>query len=292
MRAFAFVSAWWAAHFAWARRVQTEHEQLQRLPSKAFAELLFAPVGATGGRVAGHDSLERLPHLQTQASSGEGSVHARQRLEVAMRGGSDEVVKERLKSEIADGLANPQLNKAAIGEILLTLEGQNPTATPATSPLLNGKWKLVYASGASPGQKAFQLLLQGSMLAPKSPSGADMIDVGDVHITISPGQPRATSELNLRLLSFENSIKLASKLEVESSALLIETYDSAQSEYGNLRLPFASPLEYKRSILVSYLDDELLVVRDEDGRPDVLMRVDAPFDDFRNTEEDVPGATS
>ena len=36
----------------------------------------------------------------------------------------------------------------------------------------------------------------------------------------------------------------------------------------------SSPLQYKRSVLVSYLDDELLVVRDELGRPDILVRVD------------------
>ena len=29
-------------------------------------------------------------------------------------------------------------------------------------------------------------------------------------------------------------------------------------------------------MLISYLDEEMLVVRDSFGRPDVLMRVDAP----------------
>jgi hypothetical protein len=200
--------------------------------------------------------------------------------------------KERLKLEIGDGLASPKPNKAAVGEILLTLETQNPTHTPVTSQLLNGKWKLVYASGASPGLKAFQLLLQGSALAPKSPSGADIVDIGDVYITFTPEQPRATSELKVRLLSFENTIKLASTLEVESAVRFTETYDSAQSEYADIRFPFASPVVYKRSMLVSYLDDELLVVRDEEGRPDVLMRVDRPMAGNDLVDEDIPGATS
>eukprot|EP00965_Chrysotila_dentata_P011666 382365-Pleurochrysis_carterae.AAC.1 len=37
---------------------------------------------------------------------------------------------------------------------------------------------------------------------------------------------------------------------------------------------FAFRQQYKRSLLVSYLDEELLVVRDALGRPDVLMCAD------------------
>ena len=54
---------------------------------------------------------------------------------------------------------------------------------------------------------------------------------------------------------------------------LRETYASAESEYGAL-----AALPERRAykpLLVSYLD-ELLVVRDAFGRPDVLMRVDSP----------------
>ena len=51
---------------------------------------------------------------------------------------------------------------------------------------------------------------------------------------------------------------------------LLETYESAQSEWpSTLSLPFQSPLQFTRSVLVSYLDEELLVVRDTAGRPDV-----------------------
>merc|ERR1719155_100813 len=100
--------------------------------------------------------------------------------------GMDEaaIAKEALKSEIAEGLAGPRPDKAVVGEILLALEAQNPTRSPATSDLLNGKWKFLYASGASPGLKALQLLLKGTKSAPKSPSGAEVIDVQDTYLTI------------------------------------------------------------------------------------------------------------
>merc|ERR1719253_2235518 len=94
------------------------------------------------------------------------------------------IAKEALKAEIADGLAGPRADKAVVGEILLALEARNPTLSPATSPLLNGKWKMLYASGASPGLKALQLLLKGAKSAPKSPSGAELVDIQDAYITI------------------------------------------------------------------------------------------------------------
>merc|ERR1719238_2015445 len=179
------------------------------------------------------------------------------------------IAKEALKAEISDGLSGPRPDKAVVGEILLALESQNPTRSPATSSLLNGKWKFLYSSAASPGLKALTQLLKSSKRAPKSPSGADLVDVQDTYLTIAPEQPRATSEVKVRVLSFENSIKLASQLEAESAVRLVETYDAAESAYMSLRLPFAStPVSYKRSLLISYLDDEMMVVRD------VLMRVD------------------
>merc|ERR1719155_375696 len=154
--------------------------------------------------------------------------------------GMDEaaIAKEALKSEIADGLTGAKADKAVVGEILLALEAQNPTLSPATSPLLNGKWKFMYASGASPGLKALMLLLRGAKQAPKSPSGADVVDVKDTYLTIGSSQPRATAEVKVRVLSFENTIKLASRLEAESAVRLVETYDAAESEYMSLRLPF------------------------------------------------------
>merc|ERR1719482_632616 len=206
------------------------------------------------------------------------------------------IAKEALKAEIADGLSGPRPDRAVVGEILLALEAQNPTRSPATSPLLNGKWKFLYASGASPGLKGLMLLLKGSKNAPKSPSGADVIDVQDTYLTIE--QPRATAEVKVRVLSFENTLKLSSKLEAESAVRLVETYDAAESEYMSLRLPLQSPVQYKRSVLISYLDETMMVVRDAAGRPDVLMRVEesswAPSSldgEATNEADDAPGAS-
>ncbi len=175
-------------------------------------------------------------------------------------GGS--VAKEALKEEVGEGLSG-RPDRAVVGEILLGLEARNPTSDPAASPLLNGKWKFVYASGATPGLSALRLLLKSSKLAPKSPSGAEIVDVQDAYLTISTVQPRATSSIAVRVLSLENTLKLSSNLEAESGVRLVESYEAAESEYMGLKLPLnSSPRPYKRSVLVTYLDDELLVVRD------------------------------
>jgi hypothetical protein len=38
-----------------------------------------------------------------------------------------------------------------VNELLFKLEPTNPTASPATSPLLNGEWDLVYQGGYAEG---------------------------------------------------------------------------------------------------------------------------------------------
>lgn len=202
------------------------------------------------------------------------------------------VAKEALMAETSAGLSGPRPNKAVMGEILLALEARNPTQSPATSPLLNGKWKVLYATGASPGLKALTLLLKGAKQAPKSPSGADLIDVQDAFVTISAEQPRVEASVRTRVLSIENTGRLSSRLEPESAVRLLETYESAESEWpSTLKLPFQSPLQYSRSVLVSYLDDELLVLRDTAGRPDVLMRVEGGAMEPTAVVEESGGAT-
>lgn len=207
------------------------------------------------------------------------------------------IAKEALKAEVADGLRGARPDRAVVGEILLALEACNPTRSPATSPLLNGKWKILYASGASPGLKAFQTLLKYAKLVPKSPSGADLVDIQDAYLTIGPDQPRCVSSVATRVLSLDNIVKLTSRLEAESAVRLCETYDSAESEYLSLKLPFQNPIQYKRSVLVSYLDDDLLVVRDSLGRPDILMRCDevaspAPSAEASVEDDSDPGVAS
>merc|ERR1719379_3309665 len=160
-------------------------------------------------------------------------------------GGADEreLVKEAVNAELT-GVGPEGPEKAVVQELLLALQAENPTPAPATSPLLNGKWKFLYASGASPGLKALKVVLKGAEAFPKSPSGAETVGVEDTFLTIAAQQPRATASVKVRVLSYEQEIKLESKLEIESPVRLIETYDYVGTEFTGL--PFQSPVSYKR----------------------------------------------
>jgi hypothetical protein len=121
---------------------------------------------------------------------------------------------------------------------------------------------------------------------PKAPFGPAPVDIDDTFLTIS-GQRYASASTKVRVMEkLETTLKLRSKLQADSPVRLVETYESASSESAGL-FPVKLPaLPYKRPVLVSYLDETLLVVRDASGRPDVLTRVsgevtsaDADIDD-------------
>ena len=64
------------------------------------------------------------------------------------------IAKQALLAEMSGGMGGPKPDKAAIGEILLALEARNPTPSPATSELLNGKWKVRMRPEPRPPQGA------------------------------------------------------------------------------------------------------------------------------------------
>ena len=44
-----------------------------------------------------------------------------------------------------------------------------------------------------------------------------------------------------------------------------------------LKLPLQAPASFQRSIVVTYVDQDLLIVRSLGGAPDVLVRMDKEF---------------
>jgi hypothetical protein len=190
------------------------------------------------------------------------------------------VLKAELLAECADGLGG-RPDRARVAELLLALEAKNKTKSPAQSALLNGRWKFLYASGASPALQALQLMLKGAEAIPRAPFGPTPVDIDDTYLTIN-AQRYATASTKVRMMdALETTMKLQSKLEAESPVRLIETYESAGSESSTPAglLPVQLPaLPYKRSVLVAYLDETMLIVRDAAGRPDLLTRVAGDVD--------------
>jgi len=60
------------------------------------------------------------------------------------------------------------------------------------------------------------------------------------------------------------------RVEEDSGVRLTEVYETATVLGQNVELPEA--LQYSRELYVAYLDEDLLVVRDSAGVPEILVR--------------------
>jgi hypothetical protein len=179
--------------------------------------------------------------------------------------------------------------RSQINESLLKLEAFNPTPSPALSPLLNGVWELryaglytsegaigafsptrqlalfVYSGGYSPGLFALEL-------AQKIP----FVEVSSLDVSISREQPRVegTATINSPLLG-ESTVSVKSKLDVLSDVRLRETYESATVMGNSMEIPEVA--RYSREIYVTYVDEDLLIIRDGSGVPELLVRKEKSF---------------
>eukprot|EP00339_Tiarina_fusa_P002464 CAMPEP_0117017424 /NCGR_PEP_ID=MMETSP0472-20121206/13605_1 /TAXON_ID=693140 ORGANISM="Tiarina fusus, Strain LIS" /NCGR_SAMPLE_ID=MMETSP0472 /ASSEMBLY_ACC=CAM_ASM_000603 /LENGTH=290 /DNA_ID=CAMNT_0004721781 /DNA_START=101 /DNA_END=973 /DNA_ORIENTATION=- len=185
--------------------------------------------------------------------------------------------------------------RAEINEVLLRLEALNPTQQPTSSPLLNGVWELRYAAGysaegalPSPTRQLALFLYSGGYspglfalsLAQKLP--ASVVDVGDLEISISREQPRVEAKVEAKSFFGDLSVVVKAKLDVESGQRLRETYESASVMGRSIELP--QMIQYSRQLFVTYVDDELMIVRDATGVPELLVRKEKIFSKNWGTE--------
>jgi hypothetical protein len=192
--------------------------------------------------------------------------------------------------------------RTAINEALYKLEALNPTPQPTMSPLLNGVWELRYAAGyssdwslPSPTRQLALFLYSGGYspglfalsLAKQLPAG--LVEVGGLEISISRQQPRIEASVQVKLLngSLENDVMVRARLDVESEVRMKETYESVRVLDQEMELP--SLVQYSRDLYVTYVDDDLLVVRDASGVPEILVRKDKTFSRNWGTEPESMG---
>ena len=184
--------------------------------------------------------------------------------------------------------------RVLVNELLIKLESENPTEAPATSPLLNGEWELMYTGGYGPGLADWSPTRQlalfvyaggyapaafGLQLASLLPN--ELVEVAVPTIAISRNQPRIESRSEVTIGNTAADVKITSTLETESDVRLKETNSAVSVATGSdtpraFELP--SQLQYSRLLFVTYLDDDLLVVRDETGVPEVLLRKEKEFE--------------
>mmetsp|Transcript_7607 Transcript_7607/g.18248 ORF Transcript_7607/g.18248 Transcript_7607/m.18248 type:complete len:425 (-) Transcript_7607:59-1333(-) len=242
-------------------------------------------------------SWRRVRQLTVQCSSTTPSTDSRTVAEV----------KEALRREL-DG---PR-SRAVINEILLKLEWKNPTPAPTKSEVLTGGWKFAYYGGIAPGlassptrplalalyaggfspgafglavslpvvvdfdvlclrplpfQPNLTLASQVADLLPKN-----VVETQDFTLCIAGIDPFvSTASINVKTLGRTIPVKVNCELEAESDVRLRETYKSLEV-YGRF-VEVPASLQYERTMFISYLDDDMMVARDETGAPDILFRI-------------------
>ncbi|KAJ4892146.1 hypothetical protein Rs2_31894 [Raphanus sativus] len=192
------------------------------------------------------------------------------------------------------------IQRIDVNERITSLERLNPSPRPTTSPCFQGRWNFEWFGSGSPG------LLAARVIFERFPS--TLVNLSRMEILITDSNAKATANIKL-LNSIESKIVLSTKLTVEGPLRLREEYVEGMVESptvieeavpetlkgalgqatttlqqlpdvikdalsSGLRIPLSGSFE--RFFMISYLDEEVLIVRDTSGVPEVLTRLESP----------------
>ncbi|KAG5583380.1 hypothetical protein H5410_054007 [Solanum commersonii] len=181
------------------------------------------------------------------------------------------------------------VQRVDVNERIIALERLNPTPRPTTSPFLEGLWNFEWFGTASPA---------------RIPS--TLANLSKLDLLIRNGYGTAIAHVKLLNL-IENKFVLSSKFSVEGPLRMKEEYvegifetpkvdedivpeqlkgalDQAVNTLQQLPVPIRDTVSrglkiplgeaFQRLIIISYLDEEILIVRNTAGEPEVLTRLD------------------
>lgn len=195
-------------------------------------------------------------------------------------------IREVVTTDTPKSLFTPQklssLNRVELEEFIVKLEKLNPTPDCANSPLLNGVWEIISTRGLT------SLGLIGFQVVKALPLG-DVLDITDAVVSISSKSPRVTATSKLKVGNARVDVQIVNDLTVNSAQRVTETYVSGK--LGSIEFPKVSTA-LTRGMVISYLDEDLLVVRDMFGAPDVLRRMEKQFLPFSDTSSSETGSST
>ncbi|KAG6413615.1 hypothetical protein SASPL_126329 [Salvia splendens] len=190
------------------------------------------------------------------------------------------------------------LQSIDVNERIVSLERLNPTPRPTTSPYLEGKWNFEWFGSGSSGLVAARSLFERFPPELANLSRLDVV-IKDLY---------AKNSASLKFLnSIESKFIISSKITVEGPLRMKQEFLEGLLESpkvneesipqqlrgalaqatnvaqqlpahikdivsGGLRIPLGGSFE--RFFIISYLDDEILIIRDAGGVPEVLTRLD------------------
>ncbi|GLT77944.1 hypothetical protein SLA2020_494970 [Shorea laevis] len=184
-----------------------------------------------------------------------------------------------------------------VNERITGLERLNPTPRPTTSPFLEGRWNFEWFGSGSPGLSAARFIFE------RFPS--TLANLSKLDVVIKDGYAKITAKLKL-LNSIESKFVLSTRLSVEGPLRMKEEYvegilesptiieetlpeqlkgalGQASNTMQQLPVPIRDAITSgltiplggtsQRLFMISYLDDEILIIRDTAGVPEVLTRL-------------------
>jgi len=103
----------------------------------------------------------------------------------------------------------------------------------------------------------------------KLPSG--LLDIDYVDLTIARNEPRVKGSVKVGIAgSSTQQLSIEGNLIKKSDVRLTETIVKALALGQSVDLP--GPLKLSRDLIVTFLDNDLLIARDESGVPDIWLR--------------------
>lgn len=214
----------------------------RRLPARA--RLLAPPTRAAAGGAGPGGLLGQLASFVSGAGVGGGNAAAKR-----------DAAKQELLDLIAPlerGLLADADDAAAVDAAASALERLNPTRSPLASPLLNGKWELLYTTSASILGKTKPFFLRPS---------------GPIYQTLDAPNLRARNRESAPLYN-----TVSADLRPMSSSKVAVQFDEFGLFGGVIKIK--APPTAKGELDMTYLDEELRVSRGDKGNLFVLRMVD------------------
>lgn len=197
--------------------------------------------------------------------------------------------KERLMDLLDSNLEQEVLRpegkpmRGRVDEAIVRLERMNSNEEPVYSPELDGTWVVKYAGSYAPGllssptrELALFLYSGGFSLGNALSSFAQGfwgqslgVKLGSKKVEIMGGRD-VDAFAEIEVAGQKETLRYKAELMPLSASRMSEEVVSLKlpDPIGNQDLP----LELRRSILVTYLDEEMMIVRDESGVAEVLVK--------------------
>jgi len=181
--------------------------------------------------------------------------------------------------------------RGIISEII-KLESTNPTISPVDSPLFPGTYSLRFSAGydptftlPSPTRQLALFLYSGGYspatfvlnLLTSPPLSSLVSPTPEVTITLGSTEAKATATVGSL-----GDLTLTSTIDRVNGGCFTETYKDISGPF-TLDIPGAA--RYKRDLFVTYLDEEVMIVRDGSGVAEVLVRTSSSPESATEGEE-------